>query len=178
MARGTSIPIASIVVVMAAVGLVATDRASAAEPDSARIRVISSDATAQFVPLELNKSLVIDLPTDIKDVLVANPSTVNAVVRSRRRVYLVGVARGMTNVYFFDAGGRQIGALDVAVTNRPQPAPSESALPANVIEIYRGTSATALSCTPKTCISVENPEAPDTQHIVNTSTSTNTNINH
>src|ERR1019366_7308295 len=52
--------------------------------------------------------------------------------------------------------------------NRPQPAPSESALPANVVEIYRGAFATALSCTPKTCIAVEAPEAANTQHIVNT----------
>jgi Flp pilus assembly secretin CpaC len=168
MRRRKLISTASLAVVIAAVGLVSTNRASAAEPHSVRIQVISSDATASFLPLEINKSLVFDLSADIKEVLVASPSIVNAVVRSKRRVYLIGLAQGMTNVYFFDAGGLQIAAFDVAVTDRPQPAPSENALPAKVIEIYHGTFATALSCTPKTCIAVEHSEAPNTQHIVNT----------
>jgi Flp pilus assembly secretin CpaC len=166
MRRRKLIPTASLAVVIAAVGLVSTNRASATEPDSARIQVISSDAAARFLPLQMNKSLVFDLPADIKEVLVASPSIVNAVVRSKRRVYLIGLAQGMTNIYFFDAGGLQIAAFDVAVTDRPQPAPSENALPAKVIEVFLGTFHTALSCTPKTCIAVEHSEAQNTQHSV------------
>ena len=60
--------------------------------------------------------MVIDLPRDVKDVLVADPKIANAVVRSSRRAYLIGVAVGQTNVFFFDADGAQIAGFDIAVT--------------------------------------------------------------
>ena len=53
---------------------------------------------------------------DIKDVLVADPKIANAVVRSSRRAYIIGIAVGQTNVFFFDASGKQIAGFDIAVT--------------------------------------------------------------
>src|SRR5436190_16240312 len=82
----------------------------------APLRVVGSDSSSRFVQLGIGKSVVIDLPRDIKDVLVAEPKFANAVVRSTRRAYLIGVAVGQTNIYFFDAEGRQIARFDVAVT--------------------------------------------------------------
>ena len=76
----------------------------------------NGEAPVRFVPLGLGKSLVVDLPRDAKDVLVANPAIANAVVRSARRAYIIGVAVGQTNVFFFDAEGRQIAGYDIAVT--------------------------------------------------------------
>jgi pilus assembly protein CpaC len=75
-----------------------------------------SEVNLRFVPLGVGKSVVIDLPRDAKDVLVANPEIANAVVRSTRRAYLIGVKVGQTNVFFFDAEGRQIAGFDIAVT--------------------------------------------------------------
>src|SRR5712671_6629490 len=83
---------------------------------SAPIQVVGSDQGSRFVQLGIGKSVVIDLPRDIKDVLVAEPKFANAVVRSTRRAYLIGVAVGQTNIYFFDAEGKQIAGFDVAVT--------------------------------------------------------------
>ncbi len=80
------------------------------------IQVVGSDSTSRFVQLGIGKSVVIDLPRDVKDVLVAEPKFANAVIRSTRRAYLIGVAVGQTNIYFFDAEGRQIAGFDVAVT--------------------------------------------------------------
>jgi pilus assembly protein CpaC len=80
------------------------------------IQVVGSDSNSRFVQLGIGKSVVIDLPRDIKDVLVAEPKFANAVVRSTRRAYLIGVAVGQTNIYFFDAEGKQIAGFDVAVT--------------------------------------------------------------
>ena len=78
--------------------------------------IAASEDTAHFIPLGIGKSVVIDLPADIKDVLVADPKIANAVVRSARRAYLIGVTVGQTNVFFFDAEGRQIAGYDIAVT--------------------------------------------------------------
>ncbi len=71
---------------------------------------------ARFLPLGIGKSLVIDLPRDIKDVLVADPRIANAVIRSAQRAYIIGAAVGQTNIVFFDAQGQQIAAYDIAVT--------------------------------------------------------------
>src|SRR3954470_6330765 len=80
------------------------------------IQVVGSDSSSRFVQLGIGKSVVIDLPRDVKDVLVAEPKYANAVIRSTRRAYLIGVAVGQTNMYFFDAEGKQIAGFDVAVT--------------------------------------------------------------
>jgi pilus assembly protein CpaC len=70
---------------------------------------------ARFLSLGIGKSIVIDLPRDIKDVLVADPKIANAVVRSSQRAYIIGAAIGQTNIVFFDSAGQQIAAYDIAV---------------------------------------------------------------
>jgi pilus assembly protein CpaC len=70
---------------------------------------------ARFLSLGIGKSIVIDLPREIKDVLVADPKIANAVVRSTQRAYIIGAAVGQTNIIFFDAAGQQIAAYDIAV---------------------------------------------------------------
>jgi pilus assembly protein CpaC len=71
---------------------------------------------ARFLPLGISKSVVVDLPRDIKDVLVADPKIANAIVRSAQRAYIIGAAVGQTNIIFFDGDGQQIAAYDIAVT--------------------------------------------------------------
>jgi pilus assembly protein CpaC len=85
------------------------------EPPTQVIQVAASDVGARSVSLGVSKSVVIDLPADIKDVLVADPKIANAVVRSSRRAYIIGIKVGQTNVFFFDAAGRQIAGFDIAV---------------------------------------------------------------
>jgi pilus assembly protein CpaC len=78
---------------------------------------VASDGqiNARFLALGIGKSIVIDLPRDIKDVLVADPKIANAVVRSAQRAYIIGAAVGQTNIVFFDSAGQQIAAYDIAV---------------------------------------------------------------
>jgi pilus assembly protein CpaC len=106
-------------VLAASLGVLPGARASepaGAISGSSALQVVGSDSSSRFVQLGIGKSVVIDLPRDIKDVLVAEPKFANAVVRSTRRAYLIGVAVGQTNIYFFDADGKQIAGFDVAVT--------------------------------------------------------------
>ena len=70
---------------------------------------------ARFLALGIGKSVVIDLPRDIKDVLVADPKIANAVIRSAQRAYIIGAAVSQTNIVFFDSAGQQIAAYDIAV---------------------------------------------------------------
>jgi pilus assembly protein CpaC len=75
----------------------------------------SAVAKTRFLALGIGKSMVVDLPHDVKDVLVADPKIANAVIRSPQRAYIIGAAVGQTNVVFFDADGLQIAAYDIAV---------------------------------------------------------------
>ncbi len=107
----------SLAALLLTAGLAPSEPVSAADPRATTvIQVAASEATSRFVPLGIGKSVAIDLPADIKDVLVADPTTANAVVRSSRRVYIIGVKVGQTNIFFFDADGKQIAGFDIAVT--------------------------------------------------------------
>ncbi len=77
--------------------------------------VAGGQMKARFLALGIGKSIVVDLPSDIKDVLVADPKIANAVVRSAQRAYIIGAAVGQTNIVFFDSTGQQIAAYDIAV---------------------------------------------------------------
>ncbi|MCC8965889.1 type II and III secretion system protein family protein [Bradyrhizobium sp. Pear76] len=90
--------------------VVASDYRAAPAPASAE-----GQMNARFLALGVGKSIVIDLPRDIKDVLVADPKIANAVVRSAQRAYIIGATVGQTNIVFFDAAGQQIAAYDIAV---------------------------------------------------------------
>ena len=69
----------------------------------------------RLVRIGLNKSIVIKLPGQARDVLVGNPDIVDAVVRTKSTAYLFARAVGQTNIFFFDANGQQILALDLEV---------------------------------------------------------------
>lgn len=89
--------------------VLAADRQIVSEASSGRLN-------ARFLALGVGKSIVVDLPRDVKDVLVADPKIANAVIRSAQRAYIIGAAVGQTNIVFFDASGQQISAYDIAVT--------------------------------------------------------------
>ena len=89
--------------------------AMAAEADMAMPVAAGSPAKIRFLSLGIGKSVVVDLPRDVKDVLVADPKIANAVIRSPQRAYIIGAGVGQTNVVFFDADGQQIAGYDIAV---------------------------------------------------------------
>lgn len=94
----------------------ATESSGAAEPRTPVIQVVGSETSSRHVALGVGKAVIIDLPADIKDVLVADPAIANAVIRSSRRAYMIGVKAGQTSIFFFDANGVQIAGFDIAVT--------------------------------------------------------------
>src|SRR3979411_1474578 len=77
--------------------------------------VADGQTKTRFLALGIGKSVVVDFPRDVKDVLVAHPKIANAVVRSAQRAYIIGAAVGQTNILFFDADGQQVAAYDIAV---------------------------------------------------------------
>jgi pilus assembly protein CpaC len=95
--------------------LVAAPAAGAQSPDSVRIQQSGRTGVSQSVTVPVGKSVVIDLPTDVRDALIADPLVADLVVRTARRVSVIGVKEGQTNAFFTDATGRQILNLDIRV---------------------------------------------------------------
>src|SRR5580692_6397037 len=86
--------------------------------DDARVISVSANGNgpvSEHITLGLNKAAIVQLDTDARDVMVSNPAIVDAVVRTPRRVFLLGVKTGQANAFFFDAAGHQILTVDVHV---------------------------------------------------------------
>ncbi|MGE0830974.1 MAG: pilus assembly protein N-terminal domain-containing protein, partial [Hyphomonadaceae bacterium] len=107
----------SLVAAMSALVAMTPTIASAqdAEAQSLRIQQGGAGATAASLVLPLGKAAIIDLPADARDVLLSNPQIADAVVRTSRRVYVIGRGLGQTNAFFFDAAGRQIANVEIRV---------------------------------------------------------------
>lgn len=67
------------------------------------------------IKLGRNKSMLIEMPRELRDVIVSNPEMVDTVVQSSNRVYLIGKKVGQSNAFFFDANGEQIATFEISV---------------------------------------------------------------
>lgn len=97
--------------------------AFAAEPSLAgqshrsvlRISGASGYPISKQITVGLDKSVVVELPREVRDVHVSNPKKMDAVVQSGTRVYLIGMEVGQANVFFFDKEGRQFLVLEASI---------------------------------------------------------------
>jgi pilus assembly protein CpaC len=99
---------------------------SASTMDSGGIRVLTSTGGTRLLKLSPGKSAILQLPADLTDVIIGNPGVVDAVIRSKRHVYLVGMGQGETNALFLGADGGEIGMMNIDVA--PDLLPLERAL--------------------------------------------------
>jgi pilus assembly protein CpaC len=86
-----------------------------APPADQVLRIDLTASGAQSLNLSRGKSAIIELPVDVRDMLVTNPAVADAVLRGPRRVYVLGMALGATDAVFFDASGRKILSLAIRV---------------------------------------------------------------
>lgn len=99
----------------AAMALSVVPAAAQRAKSESRIDLGGDSAASRSIVLPLNKAAIVELPTAASDVLVSQPSVVDAVIRSSQRVYLLGLTVGQTNAFFFDSDGRQILNLEIQV---------------------------------------------------------------
>jgi len=69
----------------------------------------------KHVVLGRNKSMLIEVPYTLRDVIVSDPEIVDAVVQTSNRVYLIGKKIGQANAFFFDEQGEQLVTLEIGV---------------------------------------------------------------
>ncbi len=67
------------------------------------------------------KSMIVEVPRDLRDVVVSEPLIVDALVQTANRVYLIGKDIGNANAFFFDQNGERIMTLEISVERDPRP---------------------------------------------------------
>lgn len=76
---------------------------------------VPAEGTQRTINMGVGKSLIVDLPEDAAEIFIGKPDVANAVVRSARKLYIVGMAAGQTSIYALDGNGRQIAAFQVSI---------------------------------------------------------------
>ena len=71
----------------------------------------------RLLKVGLGRSVVINLGEEVSDVIVSNPEVADAVVRSSRRVFILGNKAGQASLFLFGRAGNQIASFDLAVEN-------------------------------------------------------------
>ncbi|WP_116653294.1 type II and III secretion system protein family protein [Pelagibacterium sediminicola] len=69
----------------------------------------------QHIEIGVNKSIIIDLPLEAGEVIVSQPEVANAIMRTRSRAVIQGMAAGETNIFFLDPSGSGIAVIEISV---------------------------------------------------------------
>ena len=96
-------------------GAIAPSPAWADQQHRSYLRIADTGGQSQQIELGLNKSMIVELPRDVREVMVSNPEQVEAVLQTSRRAYLIGRAAGEANIIFVDKEGRQMAILEVSI---------------------------------------------------------------
>ncbi len=67
------------------------------------------------VSLGAGKTIVVNLPRDVSEIVVGDPKVADAVVRTARKIYVMAATAGQTTIIGFDSAGRQVVNLEVSV---------------------------------------------------------------
>ncbi len=125
MKAGKSLRISLATALSAVVAIAPTYATAQIEPaDAPTVRITNgggSGARSASLVLPYGKSAIIDLPADARDVLISNPEIADATIRTARRAYVIGRQLGQTNLFFFDAQGRQIANVEIRVEPDVEP---------------------------------------------------------
>lgn len=117
--------------------------------------------STRTLEVEINKTALVDLPAGAAEVIVSQPGVAAAIMRTRTRALVQGVAAGDTNMFFIDDRGQTIAVLDVTIV---QP----------TSEVGRSLEATLARVIPGSNIRVEtlsdNADVDGTTHFVLTGT--------
>jgi len=86
-------------------------------PDSSVMQIPANAALpiSKKITLGVGRSMMLQFPMELRDVMVADPTKVDAIVQTSDRVFLVARGAGSTNAFFFDAQGNQIMTLEISI---------------------------------------------------------------
>ncbi len=59
-----------------------------------RLKTANSTALTRSISMGVGKSVIVDLPEDASEIFVGDPKVANAIVRSARKLYVIGLDNG------------------------------------------------------------------------------------
>jgi pilus assembly protein CpaC len=86
-----------------------------AAPQKWGVEADSDAIMSRRIAMGVGKSIIVDLPADAAEIVVGNPKVANAVVRSTRKLYIMGIETGQTTIFALDRSGRQIANLEISI---------------------------------------------------------------
>ncbi len=72
-------------------------------------------ASGRILNVGVGRSVVINLAEDAADVLVSNPEIADAVLRTSRRIFVIGNTSGQARLVLFGRSGRELASFDLRV---------------------------------------------------------------
>ncbi|MBO6509656.1 MAG: type II and III secretion system protein family protein [Roseibium sp.] len=72
-------------------------------------------ASGRILNVGVGRSVVVNLAEDAADVLVSNPEIADAVLRTPRRIFVIGNTSGQSRLVLFSRSGRELASFDVRV---------------------------------------------------------------
>ena len=79
------------------------------------VQLESGTIGARRISMGVGKSTIIELPEDASEIFVANPTVANAIVRTARKIYLIGAGPGQTSLFALDKQGREIASFEINI---------------------------------------------------------------
>ncbi len=92
-------------------------RNQAATPAPPDLRFAPGEG-ARKLTLGVGRSTIVDLPSDASEIFIGNPQVANAVVRSARKMFVLGIANGQTTIFALDKAGHRIATLELIINSR------------------------------------------------------------
>jgi pilus assembly protein CpaC len=100
--------------VVALLALAAPAMSPAVAFDNENVALQGASAVRR-ITMGVGKSIIVDLPSDAGEIFVGNPAVANAVVRSARKIYIIGQTAGQTTIYAMDKQGHRIATLELSI---------------------------------------------------------------
>jgi pilus assembly protein CpaC len=89
--------------------------ANGQENSVVRIAANSNFPVNRSVNIGVGRSVMIQFPMELKDVMVSDPEKVDIILQTNDRVFLIAKKPGTANVFFFDTQSNQIASIDVNI---------------------------------------------------------------
>ena len=96
-------------------GWVGPTLAQTAASQPGLVQIDLATTRAKSLTLPQGRSALIELSQEARDLLISNPTAVDAVLRTPRRIYVLGLKSGQSDVVITDAVGRRLLTLDIRV---------------------------------------------------------------
>lgn len=72
-------------------------------------------ALLKRIAMGVGKSSIVELPRDVSEIVIGNPKVVDAVVRTPRKIYIMGVEAGQSTILGLDAQGQEVARLEISI---------------------------------------------------------------